>query len=85
MTLASMGETSPTHYPMITNHPFSWVLVSLIVVAGASLRHFLIRHDVGDSLRKIGWTAVPVLAALVFAILMTAPRNSATTGAAGAR
>ena len=62
------------HYPMLTSHPQSWLIVALIVVVGGSLRHFLNRHDAGDPLARIAW-ALPVAAlALSAAIYLTAPR-----------
>jgi len=62
------------HYPMLSSHPQSWLIVALIVVIGASGRHFLNRHDAGDPLAKIAW-ALPVAAvALGAAIYLTAPR-----------
>ncbi len=62
------------HYPMLSSHPQAWLIVALIVVVGASVRHFLNRHDAGDPLAKIAW-ALPVAAvALGVAIWMTVPR-----------
>ena len=65
------------HYPMLTGHPQAWLLVAVILVAGAAIRHFLLRHEVGDPLSKIGWTLPVIGAALGLALIFTAPREDA--------
>jgi uncharacterized membrane protein len=66
------------HYPMLFSHSQSWLIVALIIVIGAAVRHFLNRHDAGDPLHRIAW-ALPVAAvALGAAIYMTAPRSAAS-------
>jgi len=68
------------HYPMLSAANQAWALVGLIVVGGAVLRHFLVRHEVGDPLAKIAW-ALPVIAVcLIAAIWMTAPVKRSTAG-----
>src|SRR5262249_33236721 len=47
------------HYPMLYSHPQTWLVVAMILVMGAAVRHFLNRHDAGDPFLKIGW-ALPV-------------------------
>jgi uncharacterized membrane protein len=74
LTLPVLLMMVSNHYPMLTSHPQSWLIVALIIVVGASVRHFLNRHDAGDPLEKIAW-ALPVAAvALGLAIYLTAPR-----------
>ena len=70
------------HYPMLTDHPHAWLLVALVVVGGASARHFLIRHDVGDPLSGYAWTLPFVFGSLLIAVVLTAPRPVDTAGAA---
>jgi uncharacterized membrane protein len=66
------------HYPMLFSHSQSWLIVALIIVIGAAVRHFLNRHDAGDPLHKVAW-ALPVAAlALGAAIWLTAPRADAS-------
>jgi uncharacterized membrane protein len=81
LTLPVLLMMVSNHYPMLSSHPQSWLIVALIIVMGASVRHFLNRHDAGDPFLKIGW-ALPVAAvALGAAIFMTAPReNTAMAG-----
>jgi uncharacterized membrane protein len=62
------------HYPMITNHPQAWILVGLIVVGGAALRHFLVRHEVGDAMDEIAWTLPIIFGALAAALWLTEPK-----------
>ncbi|MDP9138092.1 MAG: urate hydroxylase PuuD [Pseudomonadota bacterium] len=61
------------HYPMLSNHPQAWLLVALLVIGGAALRHFLVRHEVGDPLRAIAWTLPFIFGALAVAVVMTSP------------
>lgn len=75
LTLPVLLLMISNHYPMLTNHPHSWVLVALIVVGGAALRHFLVRHEVGDPLSRIAWTLPIILGTLLIAAVMTVPRT----------
>ncbi|MFO1088260.1 MAG: urate hydroxylase PuuD [Hyphomicrobiales bacterium] len=69
------------HYPMLTGHPQAWILCGLIVVGGAALRYFLVRHEAGDPIAKVAWTLPVIAAALLAAMWFTAPR--AATAVAG--
>ena len=78
LTLPVLVLMVASHYPMLTSHSQSWLIVALIIVIGASVRHFLNRHDAGDPLHKIAW-ALPIAAvALGAAIWLTAPRADAS-------
>ena len=61
LTLPVLLTMVSNHYAMLTGAPHAWALGGLIVIGGASLRHFLVRHEVGDPLAKIAWT-LPVIA-----------------------
>lgn len=74
LTLPVLLLMISNHYPMLTNHPHAWILVALIVVGGAALRHFLVRHEVGDPLGRIAWTLPVIFGTLLIAAVMTAPR-----------
>jgi uncharacterized membrane protein len=75
LTLPVLVMMVSSHYPMLTSHPQSWLVIALILVMGGSVRHFINRHEAGDPLAKIAW-ALPVAAvALIAAIYLTAPRT----------
>ncbi len=61
LTLPVLLMMISNHFAMITDAAHGWLLVGAIVVAGAALRHFLVRHEVGDPLSKIAWT-LPIIA-----------------------
>lgn len=73
LTLPVLVMMVSNHYPMITNHPQAWLIVGLIVIGGAAARHFLMRHEVGDSTRKLAWALGLIFIALFAAIVVTAP------------
>jgi uncharacterized membrane protein len=74
LTLPVLVMMVSGHYPMLTGHPHAWLLVGLIVVGGAVLRHFLIGHEVGEPMAKIGWALPAIAACLAGALWLTAPR-----------
>ncbi len=75
LTLPVLLMMVSNHYPMLSSHPHTWLIVALIVVVGAMVRHFLNRHDAGDHFDKIGWTLPVAAIALGGAIYLTAPRT----------
>jgi uncharacterized membrane protein len=77
LTLPVLAMMISDHFAMITDHPHAWIIVGLIVIAGAAARHFLVRHEVGDPLSKIAWT-LPVVGlafAVAYAMTWTGPIN----------
>ncbi len=83
LTLPVLVMMVSNHYPLITGHPQSWLLVALILVIGAMIRHFINRHEAGDHFRQIAWTLPVAAFGLAVAVVMTAPRaNSAFAGQA---
>jgi uncharacterized membrane protein len=66
------------HYPMLYSHPYSWLVVALIIVIGGLVRHLINRHDAGDDFNAYSWAAPVAAIALASAITVTAPR--AATG-----
>ncbi len=76
LTLPVLLMMISNHYPMITDHPRAWLLVGLIVVGGAMLRHFLVRHEVGDKAEEIAWTLPVIGGALALALLITEPAQA---------
>ncbi len=68
------------HYPMLTGHPQAWLLIGLIVIGGASLRHFLVSHEVGASLERYSWTFPVIAVTLIAAMWLTAPKARKAAG-----
>ena len=60
LTLPVLLMMVSNHFAMLTDAPNAWLLAGLVVVCGAALRHFLVRHEVGDPLDRIAWT-LPVI------------------------
>ena len=79
LTLPVLIQMVSNHYPMLTNHPQSWLLIALIVVGGAAARHFLLRIEVGDAFKKIAWTLPIIAVTLIAALILTAPHPSDNT------
>ena len=81
LTLPVLLMMVSNHYPMITNHPQSWLLMGLVIVGGALLRHYLLRTEVGDAQSEIAWT-LPLLALVLAAALFLTepPQRPAYTG-----
>lgn len=75
LTLPVLVMMVSSHYPMLTSHPQTWLVVAMIIVMGGAVRHFINRHDAHDPLVKFAW-ALPVAAiALGVALYLTAPRT----------
>ncbi|HUR42662.1 MAG TPA: urate hydroxylase PuuD [Aestuariivirga sp.] len=72
LTLPVLLMMVSNHYAMLTDAPNAWLLVGLIVVGGAALRHFLMRHEVGDPIAKIAWTLPIIVATFGLAWWLTA-------------
>jgi uncharacterized membrane protein len=47
MTLPVLFIMISNHYPVVTGHPLSWLLLALISAAGVSIRHFFNLRHVG--------------------------------------
>jgi uncharacterized membrane protein len=78
LTLPVLVLMVSSHYPMLTSYPEPAILVALIIVVGAAVRHFLNRHDASDPLAKIAWTLPVAAVALGLAVWLTAPRADAS-------
>jgi len=63
------------HYPMLTGHPHTWLLVALIIVGGGCARHFLVHVEVGKPFASVAWTLPVIAVALAVALSMTAPTS----------
>ncbi len=71
LTLPVLLMMISNHFAMLTDAPNACLLVGLVVVGGAALRHFLVRHEVGDPLSKIAWTLPIIFVALALAWWLT--------------
>jgi uncharacterized membrane protein len=74
LTLPVLLMMVSNHYPMLYSHPYSWLVVALIIVVGGLVRHLINRHDAGDDFNAYGWAAPIAAIALASAITVTAPR-----------
>jgi uncharacterized membrane protein len=73
LTLPVLLMMVSNHYAFLTGHAQSWILIGLIVIGGAALRHYLLRTEVGDNQAEIAWTLPIIAGALITALLMTEP------------
>ncbi len=80
LTLPVLVMMVSPHYPFLSAHPQSWLVVALIIVAGALIRHYINRVDAADDWNVFGWAAPVAAFALICAIYITAPRAPAATG-----
>ena len=74
LTLPVLVMMVSPHYPFLFSQAQAWMVVALILIAGALIRHYLNRTDAGDEWGTFGWTAPVAAAALLVAIYVTAPR-----------
>lgn len=73
LTLPVLLMMVSQHYPFLFSHPHSWLIVALIIVIGALVRHLLNRVDAGDSWDSYGWVLPAAAMALITTIYATAP------------
>lgn len=76
LTLPVLLLMVSNHYPMLYSHPYSWLVVALILVVGGLVRHFINRHDAADDFNVYSWAAPVAAIALASAITVTAPRSA---------
>jgi len=58
------------HYPATYGHPLNWLILCLLIVVGAGVRHVMIAREKG---RPADWWLVPVTAALAVVVYLTSP------------
>ncbi len=75
LTLPVLLMMVSNHYAFLTGHPQSWMLIGLIILAGAALRHYLLRTEVGDEQAELAWLLPVIAGALVVAMILAAPRD----------
>jgi uncharacterized membrane protein len=84
LTLPVLLMMVSQHYPFLFSHPHSWLIVALIIISGALIRHMLNRVDAGDDWNSYGWTLPLAAMALIGTIYVTAPQSRAVSTAGGA-
>jgi uncharacterized membrane protein len=68
------------HYPVTYGHPLNWLILWLLFVVGAAVRHVMIGRERGKPVD--GWL-LPVAAALAGVVYLTSPAWFGTTTRAG--
>jgi len=79
LTLPVLLMMVSNHYPMLYSHPYSWLVVALIIVVGGLVRHLINRHDAGDDFNAYSWAAPVAAIALASAITVTAPQSATSS------
>jgi uncharacterized membrane protein len=82
LTLPVLLMMVSQHYPFLFTHPQSWLIVALIIVIGALVRHMLNRIEADDHWDSYAWVLPITAMALITAIYVTAPQPRATAGGA---
>jgi uncharacterized membrane protein len=80
LTLPVLLFMVSNHYPILTGHPYLPLVVALVIVIGASVRHIVNRHEAGDPFERYGWSLPVGAMALVTAVTITAPREPEIAG-----
>jgi uncharacterized membrane protein len=78
LTLPVLLLMVSSHYPMLYGHPYSWLVVALILIVGGLVRHLINRADAGDDFHAYSWAAPVAAFALICAVAATAPRTAAS-------
>lgn len=79
LTLPVLLMMVSNHYPMLYSHPYSWLVVALILMTGGLVRHLINRHDAGDDFNAYSWAAPVAAIALASAITVTAPQSATSS------
>src|SRR5688572_1538600 len=82
LTLPVLLMMVSQHYPFLFSHPQSWLVVALILISGALVRHILNRIDAGAGWDGYGWALPAAAMALIAAIYVTAPQPRNVTAEA---
>ena len=74
MTFPVLFIMLSNHYSMVYGHTQNWIVLLLMIVGGAAIRHVMI----GKTAAK-NWAALPAAASIIAVIVMTAPSGSFAT------
>jgi uncharacterized membrane protein len=69
------------HYPATYGHPLNWLILWLLIVVGAGVRHVMIARERG---KPVDWWLLPVAGALAGVVYLTSPAWFGPTSRAGA-
>jgi len=69
------------HYPATYGHPLNWLILWLLIVVGAGVRHVMIARERG---KPADWWLLPVAGALAGVVYLTSPAWFGPTSRAGA-
>jgi uncharacterized membrane protein len=88
LTLPVLLMMVSNHYPFVTNHPHSWIVVALILMVGAAFRHFLNSHEAAhgksdSEVRNYSWALVVTIIGLFILVLFTSPVERDLSKASG--
>lgn len=78
LTLPVLLMMVSNHYGFLAGHRHGWLVVAMIVIGGGAIRHVINRHDAGDPPRTFIWGLPAAGLALLAAVVVTAPRQTAT-------
>jgi uncharacterized membrane protein len=79
LTLPVLVMMVSPHYPFLSGNRYAWIVVALIIIAGALVRHFFNREEAGDDWHAYGWASLVALFAIFVAIYLTSPAAPTTT------
>lgn len=82
MTFPVIFMMISNHYASTFGHQYNWVVILLLFVLGAGIRHHQITAERGHPAR---WVLVPALLSLAALVAMTLPRRPAVTPGEGAQ
>lgn len=85
LTLPVVFLMIANHYPLVTSTRYNWVMVALVLVVGASIRHFFNSRHAGKP--SPWWTWAVAVAGMLAAVWLSGfgpalPPQAATTGPA---
>ena len=74
LTLPVLLMMVSNHYPILSSHEQTWLIVALVILMGACVRHLINRHEAGDELGQFIWALPFAVVSLAAIVVITAPR-----------
>ena len=72
MTIPVLIVMVSNHFSFVFDHPLNWVILCLLAVVGASIRHLMITIEKGQTAY---WAFAPVVLGLGISVVMTRPQE----------